>query len=497
MMIRRFTEDKIYEVCFMEYVVNGYEPKAVFEIFEDICAIPHGSGNEKGVADYIVAFAEKRGLFVLRDQMDNVFVRKNATEGYENTPAILLQGHTDMVCEKNADSDHDFLRDGLKLSLKDGYLWADGTTLGADNGIAVAMMLALLDTDKHPTLELLFTVEEETGLFGAQGFDCSVITAKRMINLDSEEDDQITAGCAGGNRTEISFNFEKVPAKDGDLFLDVSVTGLSGGHSGAEIHLGKTNAIVLMGRLLSAAYVAGKFNVVKINGGGKDNAIARECFATLRFEDENTLNSAKKAIIGESLAVRKEINKDDTALSVGIGKAESDYYFDTSATEKIIAFMTTVRTEVIKMSNQISGLVEFSRNFGVAITSDKEIRFIISARSSLEAQLDLSIRELDTLAALVGADCHHYARYPGWEYEPASLLREQYIEKYKFLFGKDLTVGVIHAGLECGILSSKMPGMDIISIGPNMFDIHSPNEHLDLASTERVWKAVLAVVSDK
>ena len=481
----------------MEYVVHGYEPKAVFEIFEDICAIPHGSGNEKGVADYIEAFAKKRGLFVLRDEAGNVFVRKNATEGYEDTPAILLQGHMDMVCEKNADSTHDFLRDGLKLHVKDGFLFADGTTLGADNGIAVAMMLALLDTEDHPVIECLFTVEEETGLFGAQAFDCSVVTAKRMINLDSEEDYQITAGCAGGNRSEFTFNFNKTPANGGDLFLEVSVTGLSGGHSGAEIHLGKTNANVLMGRLLSVAYSKAKFNIVKINGGGKDNAIARECFVTLRFESEEAQNAAKHAIISESLKVRKEINKDDKGLSVGIGKAMADCYMDDKTTASIINFLTVVRSGVLKMSNQISGLVEYSRNLGVIITEDESVRFILSSRSSLEAQIDSTIIELDTLASLVGAECHHYARYPGWEFEPASLLREQYIEKFKFIFGKEPGVGVIHAGLECGILSSKMPGMDIISIGPNMHDIHSPNEHLDLASTCRVWQIILAVVSDK
>ena len=480
----------------MKYVINGYEPASVFKIFEDLCAIPHGSGNEKGIADYIEAYANERGLFVLRDSVGNVFVRKNATEGYENTPAILLQGHMDMVCEKNSDSNHDFLTDPLKLSVKDGYLWADGTTLGADNGIAVAMMLALLDTCEHPTLECLFTVEEETGLAGAQGFDCSVVTAKRMINLDSEEDHQITAGCAGGKRTEFTFDFKKSDAESGDIFLEVSVTGLSGGHSGAEIHLGKTNAIVLMGRLLSAAYAAGKFNIVKIVGGGKDNAIARECFATLRFENESAANTAKKAIIGESLAVRKEISKDDKGLSVGIGKTTSDFYLDESVTERIIGFLSIIRTGVLKMSNQISGLVEFSRNLGIAATEEDKVRFTLSTRSSLESQLDSSIRELDALATLVGADCRHYARYPGWEFEPASLLREQYIEKFKFLFGKEPSVGVIHAGLECGILSSKMPGMDIISIGPNMYDIHSPNEHLDLASTQRVWEAIKAVVEE-
>jgi dipeptidase D len=209
------------------------------------------------------------------------------------------------------------------------------------------------------------------------------------------------------------------------------------------------------------------------------------------------LNAAKKVIVTESLSVRKEINKDDKALSVGIGKAEADYYLSDSLTERIVSFLTTVNTGVLKMSNQIEGLVEYSRNLGVVITSESDVRFIISARSSLEAQLDLSIRELDTLASLVGADCRHYARYPGWEFEPASLLREQYIEKYKFLFDKTPTVGVIHAGLECGILSSKVPGMDIISVGPNMHDIHSPNEHLDLISTQKIWTVLLAVISEK
>jgi dipeptidase D len=253
-----------------------------------------------------------------------------------------------------------------------------------------------------------------------------------------------------------------------------------------------------MGRLLSVAYkAAGKFNIVQIDGGGKDNAIARECFATLRFENAEAQAAAKKALVKETLEVRKEINEDDKELRVDIGNTNASDYINDEITEKIIAFMTTLRTEVIKMSNQIKGLVEYSRNLGVIVMDESSVRFIISARSSLEAQLDMSIREIDALSKLVGADCRHYARYPGWEFQPASLLREQYIEKYKFMFGKEPTVGVIHAGLECGILSSKMPGMDIISIGPNMHDIHSPNEHLDLASTGKVWQAVLAVIQEK
>ncbi len=480
----------------MNYVTSGYEPKRALEIFEDICAIPHGSGNEKGVADYIETFAKNLGIFVLRDETGNVFVRKNAALGYENAEPLLLQGHMDMVCEKNADSDHDFLTDGLELSVKNGYLWANGTTLGADNGIAVAMMLALLETDKHPMLECLFTVEEETGLAGAKGFDCSGITAKRMINLDSEEDWQVTAGCAGGCRTEFDFKYSPISVPTGCKVLNIAVTGLSGGHSGAEIHCGKTNANIAMGRLLGAAREAAEFNIIDITCNGKDNAIARECFANIAADRAEEI---KARILSEFAELKKELAECDSDMSVEV--VVNDACTDTNCidrdiTDKITAFLTAVKTGVLKMSNQISGLVEYSRNLGCIETSGERVRFVLSSRSSLESQLDLSCRELNTLAHLVGAECHHYARYPGWEYAPVSPLREKYISAYKKLFGKDLVVGVIHAGLECGIISSKTPGLDIISVGPSMHDIHSPNEHLDLASCERIWKVLLEVVAN-
>ena len=479
----------------MNYVVRGYEPARVFEIFEDLCAIPHGSGNEKGIADYIEKFATERGLFVLRDETGNVFVRKGATAGFENTEAIMLQGHMDMVCEKNADSKHDFLRDGLTLKVVDGMLWADGTTLGADNGIAVAMMLALLETDAHPTLECLFTVEEETGLAGAKGFDCSCVSAKKMINLDSEEDWQITAGCAGGCRTEVdlAYNAENIPPEY--TCIDISVTGLSGGHSGAEIHCGKTNAIIAMGRLLAAVYEKNSFNAVSLTCNGKDNAIARECFAKIATKDAETVINT---ILSEAERIRTELSAEDAGFAVSAKVAVgADKMLNECTTRSLVTFLSTVKTGVLKMSNQIKGLVEYSRNIGVVETDDEKIKLTLSSRSSIEAQLDLSCRELDMLCRAIGAECHHYARYPGWEYAPVSPLRESYISAFRELYGKELSVGVIHAGLECGILSSKMSGMDIISIGPNMYDIHSPNEHLELASCERVWRTLLKIITTK
>lgn len=479
----------------MNYVVQGYEPKRVFEIFEDLCAIPHGSGNEKGIADYIEAFAKDRDLFILRDSTGNVFLRKNATKGYESTAPIMLQGHMDMVCEKNADSTHDFLCDGLKLSVKEGQLWADGTTLGGDNGIAVAMMLALLETNAHPTLECLFTVEEETGLAGAKGFDCSCVSAKQMINLDSEEDWQVTAGCAGGCRTEVDFQYSSVEAPKNYTCLNISVTGLSGGHSGAEIHCGKTNAIIAMGRILGAAYESAKFNLISIKCNGKDNAIARECFATVATDNPNAF---KGAILCESERIKPELSSDDVGFTVNVSNSDrADRMLDDKTSRDIIALLVTVKTGVLKMSNQIKGLVEYSRNVGVVETDNEKVKLTFSSRSSVEAQLDLSCRELDMLCRALDADCHHYARYPGWEYAPKSPLRDKYIRIFKKLYDRDLTVGVIHAGLECGILSSKMNGMDIISIGPNMYDIHSPNEHLDLASCEKIWNVLLETVKEK
>lgn len=480
----------------MNYVISGYEPKRVFEIFEELSAIPRGSGNEKGVADYIDAFASRLGLFILRDETGNVFVRKNAAAGYEGAEPLLLQGHMDMVCEKNADVEHDFEKDGLKLSVKDGFLWADGTTLGADNGIAVAYMLALLETDAHPTLECLFTVEEETGLAGAKGFDCSNITARKMINLDSEEEWQVTAGCAGGCRTDIVFEYERVASEQSDKRVDIAIRGLSGGHSGAEIHLGKTNAIIAMGRLLSAALEEENFNLVNIECNGKDNAIARECFASIVGVDADKIC---KRIDAEFAEMKKELAECDNGMTVELAVSDANGVecIDGFVTRDIIAFLTSVKTGVLKMSNQIAGLVEYSRNIGFVETTEDKVNMVLSSRSSLEGQIDLSCRELDTLAKLVGAACAHRSRYPGWEYAPVSPLRDAYISAFKRLYGTEMTVGVIHAGLECGLISSKTPGLDIISVGPNMHDIHSPDEHLDLASTERVWNVLLEVVRAK
>lgn len=478
----------------MSYIVSGYENKRVFEIFEDLCAIPHGSGNESGIADYIESFVSGLGLESKRDQTGNVFVRKGACEGYENAPAVLLQGHMDMVCEKNEDVEHDFERDGLDLFVENGLLGARGTSLGGDNGIAVAMMLALLETNSHPTLECLFTVEEETGLAGAKGFDCSQISAKRMINLDSEEENTVTAGCAGGVRTEIVFDFNKVDLQTQREAVEIKVSGLSGGHSGADINTGRASALVLLSRILQRAMSEQNLWLDGICGGGKDNAIAREGSATLLCEDvEKFMATARD----EESNIRKELCALDAGFSVSFGTKAASSCFRLKDTKKIIGFMSLVRTGVLKFSNQIDGLVEYSRNLGIAETDDGRVKLTLSSRSSLESQIDLSCRELDMLASAFGAKSRHYSRYPGWEYAPDSQLREDYLDTFESIYGSRPEVVVIHAGLECGIISSKTQGLDIISIGPNMYDIHSPAERLSLASCEKIWKVIVAFLSKK
>lgn len=469
----------------MEYIITGVRHNRVFNIFEEICAIPHGSGNEAGVARYIAEYAKAKGCFVMVDSDNNVFVRKNAKVGYEHLPTVLLQGHTDMVCEKNADTEHNFLTDGLKLFVKDGKIGAQGTTLGADNGIAVAYMLSLLSEDTKPCIEMLFTVCEETGLEGAKSFDVSNITAKRMINLDSEEDDTVTTGCAGGVRTDISLPLEYGCECDA---VKVKICGLAGGHSGAEINSGKSSAVVLMGRLLCMLDAELDIKLSSVICTGKDNAISRECYSVIGGDKEKiaaVCAKFKAQTAGELIDL--DVGFDVTVEEYGRAKMLTKEIKDS-----IVCLMACARCGVLKMSNHIKGLVEYSRNLGTIKIDGSNLVFTFSSRSSVEAQLDSSMRELDVFGKAIGGSVAHYERYPGWEYKPNSPLRDEYIAAYSQLFGATPKVSVIHAGLECGIISDKLSGdIDIISVGPNLSDIHSPSERADIASCERIYDILL------
>ena len=473
----------------MEYIINNRKPSKLFNIFEDISASPRGSGNEKGIADYIESFAKERSLWYVRDEADNLLVRIEGSLGRENEDAILLQGHTDMVCEKNSDTEHDFEKDPLKLYIDDkGWLRARGTTLGADNGVAVALMLLVLDggLESHPPVECLFTTSEEVGLDGAKAFDYSHVKATGMINLDSENEGVVTVSCAGGIRSDLMMTPDKV--KFNGTALEIKLSGLAGGHSGAEINCGRANANKLMGRMLAAALKQMKFNLVTIEGGSKDNAIPRECRAVIATDNAEEVT---RIIEAEASAIYAELSDCDKAMKVSCKVTDaSDSMLNDEYTRYAITIPAVATNGVMAMSRDIEGLVEYSRNLGVIRDDGEMIEFVFSSRSSMESRIDASCLELDTLASITGCTTKHYSRYPGWKYEKESPLRDKYIESARRVLGKEAIVEAIHAGLECGIIKSSIPYMDIISIGPDMKDIHSPDEALDLDSFERLWYTV-------
>ncbi len=474
-------------------LIRGREPEALFRYFEEISSIPRPSYHEERIADYLVEFAHARGLYCVRDERHNVLIRMPATEGYEDHSPVLLQGHTDMVCEKNNGVEHDFLKDPLKLYLDGSLLRAKGTTLGADDGIAVAVMLAVLDgaLDAHPAVECLFTAAEEVGLDGAKEFDYSLLTARKMINIDSESLGVITAGCAGGIRSEVCFAVKPVPFEG--RALQIVVSGLAGGHSGENIHEGRGNANKIMGRLLAGVVETGA-KLVSINGGSKDNAIPRECRAVIAVSDRDL---AEERLTELAREIADELIELDRGFFVSIEDCEADVVMlDDFDTARVLGYLCGVANGVLAMNRSISGLVEYSRNLGVVETNADEVRMIFCSRSAMESRIDASNRELDALARALGAKTRHYARYPGWTYAERSELREEYCRAYKAVTGKDAVVNVIHAGLECGIIYASVAGMDIISIAPNLQNLHSPDEALDLDSVEVFWKTLAELMKN-
>ena len=473
----------------MARVITGRTPDKLFGFFEEISAIPRESYHEEKIADYLVDFAKARGLFVKRDVANNVFIRKEATPGMEQVAPVLLQAHTDMVCEKNADVVHDFRKDGIELEVKGDFLMAKGTTLGADDGIGVAIMLAALDGElpKHPMLECLFTTSEEVGLGGVCKFDFSLVQARRLLNLDTEKLGQVIAGSCGGLRTDITFSCrreEKVKPT-----LSLSLSGFAGGHSGENINEGRANANVCMGQLLCALHTLPGFGIVSIDGGSKLNAIPRECRAVIALDDPDDAFDLAEQAIADLAAEFSPIDK-DAMLSIEVG--EDAIALTNEDSLHVLALFQQVPNGVLAMSRDKEGLVEWSRNLGVISTKGDEIHFRYSTRSGKEEQLDRSEAGLSKVGQMLGAKVEHFSRYPGWEYAPQSRLREEYLAAYKKVLGREAEVEVIHAGLECGEIFAGIPGMDIISIGPTMYDIHSPSERLNLPDTEDFWKTLVA-----
>ena len=471
----------------------GLEPGKVFEYFEQICAIPHGSGNTKAISDYLVAFAQNQGLEYRQDKLNNVIMFQKGTCGMENHAPVIIQGHMDMVCEKDEDCPINMDTDGLDVTHDGEYVFARGTTLGGDDGIAVAFALALLDdqTIAHPPLEVVITVDEETGMEGATGIDLSELKGRTLLNIDSEEEGIFTVSCAGGARGIITMPVTRRAVYGPCVRL--TVEGLQGGHSGVEIHKNRANANKVMGEFLSRIQKLMPLCLTKFTGGSKDNAIPRSCSVTLV-----AMGSHIDRINGVAEELEKEIKENYDEPEVRIYGDDVDALggnaLPTDLTAKVIGLLCAAPNGVQAWSRDIEGLVQTSLNLGIVQLEKEQLRLTFAVRSSVNQEKRELLNQLAKLAEFNEAKYSEMGDYPAWEYLRESNLRDTMVEAYRELFAKEPEVVAIHAGLECGILSDKLPGLDCVSIGPEMHDIHTSRERLGIASTKRTWEFLLEVL---
>jgi dipeptidase D len=474
---------------------ENFEYPKLLKYFEEISAIPRASYHEQMIAQYLCDFARARGLEYYHDEANNVLINLPASEGCEDRPALLLQGHTDMVCEKNEGVEHDFDTEGLELYEEDGWIRARGTTLGADNGVAVAVMLCVLDGEvgAHGPIQCLFTATEEVGLDGVRALDYSKIYARRMINMDSADESLIITGCAGGVRSNVCFDPKPRKVK-AEYLATVKISGLYGGHSGEDIDKGRANANKLMGRVLDSLCTDGAC-LVSIKGGSKENAIPRECVATVAINEKEAVEKkidALRAALSDGLCADDK----DFALTVEFEPTAKAICVDQKTQDAVVFLMHTAANGIFAMNVGVADIVEWSRNLGVVCVNTGEAIVVFNSRSSFPSRIDASIAELDNAARILGARTEHYNRYPGWTFAPVSAVRDSYARAYKELFGKVPEMTVIHAGLECGYISEALPDMDIISCGPIVKDLHSPDEKLDKASFGRFFKVIKRVIEN-
>ena len=476
-------------------ILENLEPQNVFYYFEEICKIPHGSGNTGQISDYLKAFADEHGLYCRQDELNNIIMIKEASKGYEDHEPVLLQGHMDMVAVKDADCTIDMTKDGLQLEILGDRLTAKGTSLGGDDGIAVAFALALLAGDQyhHPRIELILTVDEEVGMEGATGLTVDDLTAKRMINLDQEEEKIFITGCAGGARIDIRKKTETEQVKG--VLCKLKISGLQGGHSGQEINKERGNAICLMGRLLAALQEKTPVYLKEVSGGTADNAIPNEVCAEIVVTEwtedvaafmEEQFWGLKAEFAGkeDGLKCELQVGAEDALIEV-CNRKDSEQW---------IHLLNVIPHGVIANSVKMKGLVETSLNPGILNVSAVEGMVSISVRSSNAAAKEALINQLKSLAALCDATVGIRGDYPGWDYDPDSPLREKMVTIYEEMYGVKPQIEAIHAGLECGIFQSKIPGLDCVSIGPDMQDIHTTRETLSIPSVQRVWKFLLKVL---
>lgn len=467
-------------------LLENAKPTRVFYYFEQICGIPHGSGNTKQISDFLVDFAKEHSLEFYQDQWNNVIIYKDASPGYEDHETIIMQGHMDMVSEKDSDCDIDLEKEGLRLALDGDYLYAKGTTLGADDGIAVAYALAILEDDSlaHPPLEVVVTTDEEIGMVGAEGFDASKLHGKIFLNVDSETEGVFTAGCAGGSRPDIFVPLHRAPL--GKKCCKVTLGGLTGGHSGHEIHRGGLNANITLGKFINGL---GDINIVDIRGGDKDNAIPRESVCILSCDGDIRAAADK--------FVKDNYNPYDPDFYIDIEDAGVfDTSFDAESSKKVAKLLSSVINGVQSMSDEFEGLVHTSLNLGILLINDKdELALSFAARSNVDDDLPEMYDKLEQSAKQFGGRCIIDKEYPAWPYLKDSRLRKIMVDIFEEMYGYKPSAIPQHIGVECSVFSQKIPGFDAVSFGPTMLDIHTTRERLDMPSAARTYDYICRVLA--
>jgi dipeptidase D len=482
----------------MPSAIDGLEPPLVWKYFAEIARIPRCSKHEEKIRAYILATAKKLGLKAREDATGNIVVQKPASPGKERVRRLCLQGHLDMVCEKNKDKTFDFAKDPIELVRKGNMLMANGTTLGADNGIAVATNLAIMEDKslEHGPLEFLFTIDEETGLTGATNLDGSIIESRTMMNLDSEEEGSLYVGCSGGRDTTGTWAVAYDALPKGWASGTLMVSGLKGGHSGLEIHQGRGNAIKIMNRAVMALEPFGA-RLASIEGGNKRNAIPRECEAVVCVPQKHW-DAAVKAVAAFEALAKAEIATVDPGLRITFEpcRTRKGKVLKKAAQTKLTTTISALPHGVIKMSADIPGLTETSTNVAVVSMLKGKIAIATSQRSSVDSEIREICDTVRHIFALGGASVKQGDGYPGWKPNLQSPILKTAKATYKQLYGKEPEIKAIHAGLECGIIGEKVPGMDMVSFGPTLEGVHSPDEKMHIDTVERFWKFVLAILKN-
>jgi dipeptidase D len=480
----------------MDESLQDMEPKNLWKHFLEISSIPRSSGNETASINHLEQWAKALGHEVIRDSVGNLVIRKEASDGMGDRAGVVIQAHIDMVCEKNEGTRHDFLKDPLRIYREGDLVRAHGTTLGADNGIGVAAALAILESDdlKHGPLEILITVDEETGLTGANEFQGGILKGKYFLNLDSEDEGILTIGCAGGLDTTVTRALHLRAADPGKAALRLKVAGLKGGHSGIDIDRGRGNSIAILARILQGLRPKFRMDLASLDGGNKRNAIPREAFAALAV-DPGMEDDLRDEIAHLENVIRNELGGFDPGLALSLEPVDiPEKVMSEEDFTALLGFILNAPNGVISMTPDMDGLVQTSCNLGVVQTVQGKVEIILLGRSSIDSSKVAQAERIEALASLAGMECSHNGGYPGWKPEPGTWLVKTMTSVFEEMYSRPMEVKALHAGLECGIIGERYPDMEMVSIGPNMNDVHTPEENVSISSVSRFWEYLKKVI---